>query len=151
MIFEQRRARFVIWFSLIVILLMTLMSAWQSVEEDATNTAVIVASKRMLERANLFKQQYLLYGKKNIAETSDEIHYSNTGWLLPIAEDSRSCDFWLSQLYPKKQILGVGSPIIEDMSDQTQFHCRYHYTNKYQIDVQLNQERFNIKANILAL
>ena len=140
-----------IWLSSIVILLMTLMTAWQSVEEEATNTAVIVTSKRMLERANLFKQQYLLYGKKNIAEASDEIHYSNTGWLLPIVEGNRSCDFWLAQLYPKKQILGVGEPIIEDMSDKTQFHCRYHYTNKYQIDVLLNQERFNIKANILAL
>nr|WP_253820780.1 MSHA biogenesis protein MshF [Vibrio sp. 99-70-13A1] len=128
------------------------MSVWQSVEEEATNTAVIVASKRILDRANLFKQQYLLDRKQHDIEPfSGGLSYSKTGWLLPIKDNKRSCSFWLSQFYPKTEILGVGFPSIEDMSDQTQFHCRYHYTKKYQIDVRLNQERFNVKANILAL
>ncbi|MFA0465022.1 MSHA biogenesis protein MshF, partial [Vibrio sp. 10N.261.45.F1] len=54
-------------------------------------------------------------------------------------------------LYPKGRILGLSTPSIEDKSDNIQFHCRYHYSDKYQIDILLKKERFSVKVNILAL
>lgn len=67
MLNNLQRSRFVIWTVVILFLTIGLLSAWESVEEDATNTALIVASKRILEQANLFKQRYLLKGAEQKA------------------------------------------------------------------------------------
>ena len=60
MINNLRRSRFVIWSVVILSIITGLLTAWRSVEIEATNTALLVASKRILDRANLYKQQYLL-------------------------------------------------------------------------------------------
>ena len=62
MLNNLQRSRFVIWSVVILFLIVGVLSAFKTVEEEATNTALIVASKRILEQANLFKQQYLLSG-----------------------------------------------------------------------------------------
>ena len=70
---------------------------------------------------------------------------------MPIQGSERDCNYWLDQLYPQGSILGLSSPSVEDKSDNIQFHCSYHYSDKYQVDILLKKERFSIKANILAL
>ena len=105
----------------------------------------------MLERANRFKQQYLLKGTKREDDSESPKIYSRTGWIMPLQDSERDCNYWLGQLYPQGSILGLSSPSIEDKSDNIQFHCSYHYSDKYQIDILLKKERFSVKANILAL
>ncbi|MCG9640662.1 MSHA biogenesis protein MshF [Vibrio sp. Isolate34] len=151
MLNNLQRSRFVIWSVVILFLVIGLLSAWETVEEEATNTAFIVASKRILEQANLFKQQYLLMGAKREDDSERPKVYSRTGWIMPIQGSERDCSYWLDQLYPQGRILGLSSPRVEDKSDNIHFHCTYHYTDKYQIDILLERERFSVKANILAL
>ncbi|KAB0463383.1 MSHA biogenesis protein MshF [Vibrio kanaloae] len=151
MINNLQRSRFAVWSVVILFLIVGLLSAWEAVEEEAANTALIVASKRIVEQANLYKQQYLLKGNKQQNSSEQSKAYSQTGWLMPIQGESRDCRYWLSQLYPQESILGLSSPSIEDKSDNIQFHCRYHYSEQYQIDILLKKERFSVKANILAL
>ncbi|WP_139685679.1 MSHA biogenesis protein MshF [Vibrio tasmaniensis] len=151
MLNNLQRSRFVIWVAVILFLVMGLLSVWKTVEEEATNTALIVASKRILEQANLFKQQYLLSGVEQKNDAKQPKTYSRTGWVMPIQDSARNCGYWLEQLYPKGRILGLSSPNIEDKSDNIHFHCRYHYSDKYQIDILLKKERFSVKVNILAL
>lgn len=151
MLNNLQRSRFVIWTVVILFLVIGLLSAWETVEEETTNTALIVASKRMLEQANLFKQQYLLKGTKRENDSESSKVYSRTGWIMPIQGSERDCNYWLDQLYPQGSILGLSSPSMEDKSDNIHFHCRYHYSDKYQIDILLEKERFSVKANILAL
>ncbi len=151
MLNNLQRSRFVIWTVVILFLVIGLLSAWETVEEEATNTAFIVASKRILEQANLFKQQYLLKGIKRENDSESSKVYSRTGWIMPIQGTKRDCNYWLDQLYPQGNILGLSSPSVEDKSDNIHFHCSYHYSDKYQIDVLLESERFSVKANILAL
>ncbi|MDD1829228.1 MSHA biogenesis protein MshF [Photobacterium sp. ZSDE20] len=151
MLNNLQRSRFVIWTVVILFLVIGLLSAWETVEEEATNTAFIVASKRILEQANLFKQQYLLKGTKRENDSESPKVYSRTGWIMPIQGSDRDCNYWLDQLYPQGSILGLSSPSVEDKSDNIQFHCSYYYGDKYQIDVLLKDERFSVKANILAL
>ncbi|MGI9889514.1 MSHA biogenesis protein MshF [Vibrio chagasii] len=151
MLNNLQRSRFVIWTVVILFLIIGLLSAWESVEEDATNTALIVASKRILEQANLFKQQYLLKGAEQDSDSEHSKDYSRTGWVMPTQGSEVDCNYWLDQLYPPKSILGLNSPRVEDQSDNIQFHCIYHYGEKYQIDILLKGERFSVKANILAL
>ena len=151
MLNNLQRSRFVIWSVVILFLVIGLLSAWETVEEEATNTAFIVASKRILEQANLFKQQYLLKGAKREDDSEPPKVYSRTGWIMPIQGSERDCNYWLGQLYPQGRILGLSSPRVEDKSDSIHFHCTYHYTYKYQIDILLERERFSVKANILAL
>ncbi|WP_213864572.1 MSHA biogenesis protein MshF [Vibrio crassostreae] len=151
MLNNLQRSRFVIWTVVILFLVIGLLSAWETVEEEATNTAFIVASKRILEQANLFKQQYLLSGSEQNNDPEHPKSYSRTGWLKPIQGTERDCNYWLDQLYPQGSILGLTSPSVEDKSDNILFHCAYHYTDKYQLDILLEKERFSVKANILAL
>jgi len=151
MLNNLQRSRFVIWTVVILFLVIGLLSAWETVEEEATNTAFIVASKRILEQANLFKQQYLLKGTKRENDSESSKVYSRTGWIMPIQGSERDCNYWLDQLYPQGSILGLSSPSVEDKSDNIHFHCSYHYSDKYQIDILLERERFSVKANILAL
>ena len=151
MINNLQRSRFAVWSVVILFLIVGLLSAWETVEEEAANTALIVASKRIVEQANLYKQQYLLKGNKQKNSSEQSKAYSQTGWLMPIQGESRDCRYWLDQLYPQESILGLSSPSIEDKSDNIHFHCSYHYSDKYQIDILLKKERFSVKANILAL
>lgn len=151
MLINLQRSRFVIWTVVILFLIIGLLSAWESVEEEATNTALIVASKRILEQANRFKQHYLLKGAEQQSDSESPKSYSSTGWVMPILGSKVDCHYWLDQLYPPKSILGLDSPRVEDQSDNMQFHCVYHYGDKYYIDILLKNERFNVTANILAL
>ena len=151
MLNNLQRSRFVIWTVVILFLIVGVLSAFKTVEEEATNTAFIVASKRILEQANLFKQQYLLSGVGKKEGSAPSKVYSRTGWIMPIQGTERDCNYWLDQLYPQGSILGLSSPSVEDKSDNIHFHCGYHYSDKYQIDVLLEGERFSVKANILAL
>ena len=66
MLNNLQRSRFVIWTVVILFLIIGLLSAWESVEEDATNTALIVASKRILEQANRFKQITQIVSKSKV-------------------------------------------------------------------------------------
>ena len=150
MINNLRRSRFVIWSVVILSIITGLLAAWRTVETEATNTALIVASKRILDRANLYKQQYLLNGRQQFNDAGEPLGYSRTGWLLPIEQGNVSCDYWLEQLYPDGRVLGLDSPKIENLSDQFEYHCRYQYTEKHQIEILLKGERFRVKANILA-
>jgi MSHA biogenesis protein MshF len=151
MLNNLQRSRFVIWSVVILFLIVGVLSAFKTVEEEATNTALIVASKRILEQANLFKQKYLLSGAEQDNDSEHPKRYSRTGWVMPIRGDERDCNYWLDQLYPQGSIFGLSSPGVEDKSDNIQFHCSYHYSDKYQIDILLRKERFSVKANILAL
>ncbi|MFA0557620.1 MULTISPECIES: MSHA biogenesis protein MshF [unclassified Vibrio] len=151
MLNNLQRSRFVIWTVVILFLIVGVLSAFKTVEEEATNTAFIVASKRILEQANLFKQQYLLSGAGQEEGSEPPKIYSRTGWIMPIQGTERDCNYWLDQLYPQGSILGLSSPRVEDKSDNIHFHCSYHYADKYQVDILLERERFSVKANILAL
>lgn len=151
MLNNLQRSRFVIWTVVILFLVIGLLSAWETVEEEASNAAFIVASKRILDQANLFKQQYLLKGIKRENDSESLKVYSRTGWVMPIQGSERDCNYWLDQLYPQGSILGLSSPSVEDKSDNIHFHCSYHYSDKYQIDILLERERFSVKANILVL
>ncbi|CAK2980495.1 MSHA biogenesis protein MshF [Vibrio crassostreae] len=151
MLNNLQRSRFVIWTVVILFLIVGVLSAFKTVEEEATNTAFIVASKRILEQANLFKQQYLLSGSEQNNDPEHPKSYSRTGWLKPIQGTERDCNYWLDQLYPQGSILGLRSPSVEDKSDNIRFHCSYHYADNYQLDILLEKERFSVKANILAL
>ncbi|WP_261882503.1 MSHA biogenesis protein MshF [Vibrio pelagius] len=150
MINNLRRSRFVIWSVVILSIITGLLSAWRSVETEATHTVLVVVSKRILDRANLYKQQYLLNGHQERNSLGEPLRYSRTGWLLPIDQSDVSCDYWLEQLYPDRRVLGLKSPKIENLSDQFEYHCRYKYTEKYQIEILLKGERFRVMANILA-
>ncbi|ERM59661.1 MSHA biogenesis protein MshF [Vibrio cyclitrophicus] len=151
MLNNLQRSRFVIWSVVILFLIVGLLSALDTVEEEASNTALIVASKRIIEQANLLKQEYLLTGPEQTNDSEQLMRYSRTGWIKPIKGSERDCRYWLEQLYPPQSILGLTFPSIEDKSDNIQFHCSYHYSDKYQIDILLEKERFSVKANILAL
>ena len=151
MLNNLQRSRFVIWSVVILFLIVGVLSAFKTVEEEATNTALIVASKRILEQANLFKQHYLLKGDEQEIGSAPPRHYSRTGWIMPVQGAVGDCHYWLNQLYPPQSILGLSSPRVEDQSDSIQFHCTYHYSDNYQIDILLKNERFSVRANILAL
>ncbi|MEF1172233.1 MSHA biogenesis protein MshF, partial [Vibrio sinaloensis] len=55
-----RRMRFSAWLLVVMVLTASFMSAFQKVEIEANDSAFLVASKRIIERASFYKQKWLL-------------------------------------------------------------------------------------------
>ncbi|MGF1752909.1 MSHA biogenesis protein MshF [Vibrio makurazakiensis] len=146
-----RRPRMAVWGVVILFLIFSFLGKWRAVEMEALNTSVVVASKRILERANYYKQHYLLGSKISEEAMNGSFSYSKSGWLIPTEQTDSVCKQWLTKLYPEQRILNVARPEIFDMSISDELHCRYEYTEKYQIDVLLSDGRFSVKVNMLAL
>ena len=146
------RSRLVIWLLVIVVLLMSFMLAWQSVEHEANDTAFLVASKRMVERASYYKQQWLLFDQKAQFELDGKmLHFSPQGWLQPINEDHEvDCRYWLSSLYPEQRIMGHSPIEINADSIESDYQCYYLYDENRLISISLINSRFSTKVGFLA-
>lgn len=151
MAISLRRPRRVVWGIVVLFLTFSFMGKWREVEKEALNTSVVVASKRMLERANYYKQHYLLGSYVTEKTMESSFSYSDSGWLVPIERSDSACKLWLEKLYPEQRILNVARPETFDMSSSDEVYCRYEYTEQYQIDVLLSGGQFSVKVNMLAL
>lgn len=146
------RSRLVIWLLVVVVLLMSFMLAWQNVEHEANDTAFLVASKRMVERASYYKQQWLLSDQKAQIELDGKVrHFSKQGWLEPINEDNEvDCRYWLNTLYPEQRILGQVPIDIDSETSASDYQCRYLYGENRFISISLIHQVFSTKVGFLA-
>ncbi|MDQ2166010.1 MULTISPECIES: MSHA biogenesis protein MshF [Vibrio] len=147
------RSQFVIWGLIVFVLLMALLSAWQSIEKEANQTALAVASSKIVERANFYKQDWLLKGRPSTLIANGRLlNMSATGWVLPLAENESSidCRYWLSLLYPDEQLLESKVISIESAHQVNQYQCRYVYSQKQVITIELLRDKFTVSVDFSA-
>lgn len=56
------RVRFVLWFVLVVVLLTAMFSVWRSMFSDTLHTALEMTRLQLIDRANTYKQEWVLQG-----------------------------------------------------------------------------------------
>lgn len=57
------RVRFVLWFVLVVVLLTAMFSVWRSMFSDTLDTALEMTRLQLIDRANAYKQEWVLQGR----------------------------------------------------------------------------------------
>ena len=152
LIVNLERSRLVIWLLVVLVLMMSFLLAWQNVEREANDTAFLVASKRVLERANYYKQQWLLSGQQAQVEIDGEmVHFSPSGWVLPESRDHNDdCSQWLEMLYPDEEILGDTPIKVESDFINSEYQCRYIYKQDRFMSIGLIDNKFIVKVGFLA-
>lgn len=149
---NEQRSRFVIWLLAIIIIVMSFLIAWKPVEEEAENTALFLASNRILERANYYKQEWLLKGQlEKLTINRHELTFSESGWALPIQNGKLDCAYWLDLLYPEQQLLGIDDAESNIYKEQNGYRCQYRYVSNMSIILQLKNERFSVNVEFLSL
>ncbi|TFH92123.1 MSHA biogenesis protein MshF [Vibrio ouci] len=152
LITNLERSRLVIWLLVIIILVMSFLLVWKEVEREASDTAFLVASKRVIEQAGYYKQQWLLAGQKQTLELDGKlITYTDSGWVLPMnVQQQKDCAFLLDILYPEKEVLGSFPVAIESEFIGSSYRCNYLYNQEQFISIGLINNKFSAKVGFLA-
>lgn len=147
-----RRSRLITWLLVVMVLTLSLLLAWQNVEVKANDSAFLLATQRVVERASYFKQQWLLAKRNTPLEIDGRVlNYTNSGWIEPLDSDRQnSCIFWLEVLYPEKEILGKEPWKIVDDSTGTSYSCSYFYQQDRVFTINLIGNKFSAKVGFLA-
>ncbi|MEZ9231133.1 MSHA biogenesis protein MshF [Vibrio amylolyticus] len=148
---DKGRSQFVIWFLLVVILVLSFMLAWQKVDREATDTALLVASKRIVERASYYKQEWLLNKQPPKLLIDGEIlMMSPSGWVVPINQNKKtSCLFWLKVFYPENRGLESSAAAMKEGIGDMNYQCRYTGDDNQVIVIQLVNDRFTVSVDFL--
>ncbi|MBU2898769.1 MSHA biogenesis protein MshF [Vibrio hepatarius] len=143
------RFRLVIWLVAISILLLSLFSVVEKLQADMGETAFLLASKRIIERAGFYKQQWVLKGQPEQLDIDrQKILFSSNGWVLPIGEDrTSSCQFWFALLYPKQRVLDETPVRVVESSELDNYRCNYIFAQGKQIQVQLVEGKFSVDTD----
>ena len=143
------RSRWVVWLMVFVALLLAFMVAWKKVDQEASDTALLVASKRMLDRANYYKQQWLLSDQpRSLIIAGRPLHFSQSGWVIPQKIANKTdCNYWLDVLYEERKVLESFPEEIIDNSYGLDFECQYLYSREHAIYVELNHNKFSVSVS----
>ena len=143
-----QRSRLVVWLSTIIILLLSFVLVLEKLEQDVDDAAFLLASKRIIERASFYKQQWMLKGQReSLIVENQSLVFSETGWVLPkTSEKNKQCMYWLSLLYPKLSILDSMPLKVVNRSELNNYQCDYVYTQGKSIHIQLVDNTFTVSV-----
>ncbi|MBA5762105.1 MSHA biogenesis protein MshF [Vibrio sp. 404] len=143
---QIERSRLAVWFLVLVTLLFAFVIAWKKVEQEASDTALLVASNRIVERANFYKQQWLLSGEPDKLTLNHKvIHYSKSGWVKPLNLANKvDCHYWLALFYEEERVLESLPIKIKDNSKLSGFQCEYFYSREHAIYINLVDNKFSV-------
>ncbi|WP_254413570.1 MSHA biogenesis protein MshF [Vibrio furnissii] len=136
------RSRLILWALVVLSLIAVLLMAWQPINRELDATAMTVANQRIIERANVYKQEWLLRGSPDeMAFDGQRLTFSPTGWVFPRQDDNIDCGRLLQWLYPDEKILNI-APIIhgENLSDG--YMCYFDFYAHRSIKIILQNNRF---------
>lgn len=160
------RSQFAIWLFLVLILLLSFLFIWKSIEQEANQTAFAVARNRIVESANIYKQNWLLKGQPLILNIGgQQLTMSKAGWVLPLFNNETmvsdeaqvkgespmlNCQHWLHLLYPDEKVLESRLVAIDAKVETNQYQCRYHYSQKQVITIEILSDKFTVSVDFPA-
>lgn len=77
------RVRFVLWFVLVVVLLTAMFSVWRSMFSDMLHTALEMTRLQLIDRANTYKQEWVLQGRPALLQIEQAEIPMQHGWVFP--------------------------------------------------------------------
>lgn len=131
------------WFLVIGILLIGLLQAWPPIQAALERTALELANREIIERANDYKQLWLLENQpSDLQWQGQRLTFSVTGWVLPTQVDGKRCTQLLNWLYPKQHILQKKLQVEEQPIPQG-YQCELYYTQAQFIKITLQNNSFS--------
>ncbi|OLQ88885.1 hypothetical protein BIY21_15620 [Vibrio ponticus] len=140
--------RFAVWLMMIILLCGVLLFSWHKLMAQTESTALSVASKRILERANYYQQQWLLAGQPEQLQVNQKfIQFSAKGWALPLNQASKvDCNYWWKLFYEEQRVLGSLPDKINDNSKASNYQCDYSFSAKDRLEVSLIDDKFVVNV-----
>ncbi|MFW7524589.1 MSHA biogenesis protein MshF [Vibrio ostreicida] len=141
-----KRSRVVVWALIVIVLVLNFVFMLESVEQNIDETAYLLASKRIIDRASFYKQKWLINEQQHtLTVEGKKIRFSASGWPLPVMSGNKTdCEYWLSLLYPEKRILDSLPASIEENTGFGDYRCVYTYDSNKSIHIQLVDHRFSV-------
>ncbi len=137
-----------VYLVVVFLVLLTFFSIWRKIETEASENAVLVATKRMVDQVNRYKQQWLIKGKPS--------HIVYAGKSLPMTEfglldiyrggEQPDCRYWLFNHYPKQKIYDAKLLHIESQQIKNEYRCRYIYQHDISILMYGNERLVKVMA-----
>lgn len=140
---EAERSRLMVWALVVCSLIAALLMSWPSINRELDMTAMEVANKRIIERANLYKQEWLLRGSPEHMEFAGQsLTFSASGWVFPRQAENVDCARLLKWLYPDEKILNT-APVIRSVNVSGGYICYFEFYERYSIKIILENNRFS--------
>ncbi len=138
------------WIPVILAIIGVLVYHFVPVTKEAEHTAVIIATKRILDGANSYKEYWILNNKPQQATVKGkDVHFSRKGWVLPLRGEQTDCLYWLELLYPAITVMGGDTPVATEVLTEDDFICQMQYKQHHTIELKLKQGQFSVSAKIM--
>lgn len=138
--------RLIVWLSVVIVLVWGMLTETEKIRPKAERVAFELAARQMLERANRYKESWLLKDRPQSATVfGDKIRFGQQGWPLPLSVQGGNvdCEFWLRLLYPDTKIFAL-YPEYQDQSTDLAYQCRYNYRHGQAVVIRLQQGQFSV-------
>lgn len=99
------RTRFVLWLVLVMVLLTAMFSVWRSMFSDTLDTALEMTRLQLIDRANAYKQEWVLQGRPAHLQIEQAEIPMQHGWVFPKLDQGVDCEKVLFLLYPDRKVL----------------------------------------------
>lgn len=135
-----------LWFAVICTLLLSLLSSVEKLRVNIEDTAFAVATKRIHDRANLYKQQWVLSGQpEQLTIDGHAVNFSSNGWVKPTNGDEFDlCLSWFWVLYPERVVIDETPSSVENFSELNSYRCDYVFSQGKRIRIELVEGKFSI-------
>lgn len=143
-----KRARFGVRLVVVGLLLFSLLLAWKPIREELELSALMVANRQIIERANEYKQQWILQGKpQQWVWQEQHITFSESGWVLPDQTEEGRCPQLIEWLYPERKVLNRQLDVVEKKMAGG-YDCQLSYNQQKTIKIILQENRFSSVVSI---
>ncbi|ELG2044813.1 MSHA biogenesis protein MshF [Vibrio fluvialis] len=140
---KEERSRLILWALVVCSLIAALLMTWQPVNRELENTSLVLANKRIIERANTYKQEWLLRGRPASLEFDGKVlTFSASGWVFPREGEKVDCSMLLNWLYPDEKILN-SLPDIHGENVGAGYICYFDFYDHQTIKIILKNNRFS--------
>jgi MSHA biogenesis protein MshF len=142
--------KFVIWSVVALLLVVTVLYSGQRLYTRTAQTAFDVAANRMQNKANFYKEHWLLEGRpESLVFDGQHVQFSHQGWPLPYQNDELDCRYWLQILNDSQQVFGYSLQHYSVNNMDNGYICAYGYTEQNAIMVRLIDGTLSVSADLL--
>ncbi|CAH0541578.1 hypothetical protein [Vibrio marisflavi] len=143
-----RYFRFALWLLVVSAVVAGFLSFWQNIDGRVGNTSLVIAKKLISDRANYYRQQWMLQGQpSSYAYEGKTLYFHRSGWILPLrSRDMPDCSVWLQQLYPEAFGKEQMALEVSDSRFDEQYWCKYRWLQGGEdIHILLTNEKFEVE------
>lgn len=142
-------SRFVVWLLLVSVLILSVIYAGQKLQLRTIDTAYAVAAKRMLDKANYYKENWVIRKEpESMVIEGKNVQFSPEGWPLPIKEDQLDCRYWLLLLNESEEVFGYSIDNIKSHHLDNGYICSYSYIEQDAIILKLINKKLSVSINL---